>query len=93
MSPYPPIRKALVILPVILGLSLAASGALAKDKSDDTRPERGITMNFEYPEVIVNKGEEVTVDLLVNNLGRRDENIYFTRTAPSGRVPTPACTR
>jgi len=87
MSAYPPIRKALVILPVLIALCLTTSFSPAKEKeegSDDTRPERGITMNFEYPEVIINKGEEVTVDLLVNNLGRRDENIYFTHTAPSG---------
>jgi uncharacterized membrane protein len=78
------IRTAHFILLILCVLGLAASTSLAKDKEEDTRPERGITMNFEYPEVIINKGEEVTVDLIVKNRGKRDENVYFMHTAPAG---------
>jgi uncharacterized membrane protein len=83
------IRKPLVItLSIALALCVSTSFismGLAKEKEQkDTRPERGITMNFEYPEVIVNKGEDVTVDLIVKNMGKRDENVYFTHTPPPG---------
>jgi len=82
------IPKPLFILPIIVALCLAAPLALATEKEEgkeDTRPERGITMAFEYPEVIINKGSDVTVDLIVNNIGKRDENVYFTiASAPPG---------
>jgi uncharacterized membrane protein len=83
------IRKALFItLSIVLALCVSTSFislGLAKEKEEkDTRPERGITMNFEYPEVIINKGDDVTVDLIVKNMGKRDENVYFTHTAPPG---------
>jgi uncharacterized membrane protein len=84
MTTNPAIRKLLFILPIILALCLTAAAALAKDNEDADRPDRGITMNFEYPEVIINKGDDVTVDIVVKNMGKRDENVYFTHTAPSG---------
>jgi len=84
MSVHPAIRKARLILPILFALCLAASASLAKDTEQDSRPERGITMNFEYPEVIINKGDDVSVDLIVKNLGKRDENVYFTHTTPAG---------
>ena len=85
MRKNPATRKALFILPIIVALCLTASLSLAKEKEEDTRPERGITMNFEYPEVLINKGDDVTVDLIVKNIGKRDENVYFTiASAPAG---------
>jgi len=84
MSVHPAIRKACFILPMIAALCFTASGSLAKDKEEDTRPERGITMNFEYPEVIINKGDDATVDIIVKNRGKRDENVYFSHTTPAG---------
>jgi uncharacterized membrane protein len=67
------------ILALVLSLAFAGA-ALAKDKDTetDTRPERALTMNFEYPEVAINAGDDVTVDLIVKNKGRSDENVYFT---------------
>jgi uncharacterized membrane protein len=84
MNVHPAIGKASLILPVLFGLCLAPFASLAEDKGEDTRPERGITMNFEYPEVIINKGDDVSVDLIVKNIGKRDENVYFTHTPPAG---------
>jgi len=84
MSVHPAIRKASFILPIIAILCFTASVSLANDKEEDTRPERGITMNFEYPEVIINKGNDVSVDIIVKNIGKRDENVYFTHTPPAG---------
>jgi uncharacterized membrane protein len=84
MSVYPAIRKASFILPILFALCLAPVTSLANEKKEDTRPERGITMNFEYPEVIINKGDDVSVDLILKNIGKRDENVYFSHTAPAG---------
>jgi len=83
------LKKAIFTLSFILTLCLSTSFislALAKEiKGEDTRPERGISMAFEYPEVIINKGDDVTVDLFVKNKGKRDENVYFTvSSAPPG---------
>jgi uncharacterized membrane protein len=83
MRPYLPIRTARFILPLLCTLLLVAPAFSAEEK-EDTRPERGITMNFEYPEVIINRGEDLTVDLIIKNIGKRDENVYFTQKAPSG---------
>jgi len=74
------------ILTLCLGASAVSLG-LAKEKEgkDDTRPERGISMAFEYPEVTISKGDDVSVDLIVKNKGKRDENVYFTiSSAPPG---------
>jgi len=83
------LRKALFTLSVILTLCLSTSfmslGLATEEKEKDNRPERGISIAFEYPEVIVNKGDDVTVDIIVKNKGKRDENVYFTiSSAPPG---------
>jgi len=67
------------ILSLTLGTSFISLGLAKEDKEKkDKRPERGISMTFEYPEVIINKGDDVTVDIFVKNKGKRDENVYFT---------------
>ncbi|OQY14646.1 MAG: hypothetical protein B6I32_09035 [Desulfobacterium sp. 4572_20] len=89
MRKNPALRKALFTLSVILTLCLSTSfmslGLAKEEKEEDKRPERGISIAFEYPEVIINKGDDVTVDLIVKNMGKRDENVYFTiSSAPPG---------
>jgi uncharacterized membrane protein len=69
------------ILTLYLGTSFLSLGLAQEDKDADNRPERGISMAFEYPEVIINKGDDVTVDLLVKNKGKQDENVYFAITS------------
>ena len=71
---------------VAIGLvSALMSPALAAEKEKDTRPERGISVAFEYPGVVINKGDDVTVDVKIANKGRRDESISFTTiAAPKG---------
>jgi uncharacterized membrane protein len=73
--------KAVLALSLILILCLctsAASSALAqKEEKEDERPERGISVAFEYPEVIIGKGDDVSVELIVKNKGKRDENVYL----------------
>jgi uncharacterized membrane protein len=66
-------------------MSFISLGLAKEDKEEDKRPERGISIAFEYPEVIINKGDDVTVDIFVKNKGKRDENVYFTiSSAPTG---------
>ena len=60
----------LVLLGVMPGLVLAQNA----DKKD-TRPERGIALYTEYSGVAVARGENVQMDLTLENKGRRDENI------------------
>jgi len=83
-------RKAILTLFLILSLALGTSfislGLAQEEKGKgDKRPERGISMAFEYPEVIINKGGDVSVDLIVKNKGKSDENVYFRiSSAPPG---------
>jgi uncharacterized membrane protein len=75
-----------VILTLALGTAVLypALAAEKKDK-DDTRPERGISVAFEYPGVVINEGDAASVDLIVKNKGRHDETISFTITqSPKG---------
>ncbi|MFB0520699.1 MAG: hypothetical protein ACETWD_04640, partial [Desulfatiglandales bacterium] len=67
-----------VILILCLGTSCISLGLTQEEKEkEDTRPERGISVAFEYPEVIINRGDDVSVDLIVKNKGKRDENVYL----------------
>ncbi len=58
--------------------------SLAETKEEDTRPEREISIAFEYPEILIDKGDDVSMDLIIKNKGKRDENIYFRVFEPSG---------
>ena len=76
----------LLILSLALGTSFISLSFAKEDKEkEEERPERGISMAFEYPEVIISKGDDVTVDLIVKNKGKSDESVYFTiSSAPPG---------
>jgi uncharacterized membrane protein len=68
-------------------ITLALSPAFAAEEKEkkDTRPERGMSVAFEYPGVVISSGDDATVDLIVKNKGRRDENISFKIvSSPSG---------
>jgi len=66
------------ILTLCLGTSCISLGLAQEEKEkENTRPERGISVAFEYPEVIINRGDDVSVDLIVKNEGKRDENVYL----------------
>jgi uncharacterized membrane protein len=63
-----------------------SSFALAKEQ--DTKkdlPERGISVSPEYTGVIISEDEDVSIDVIVTNQGRRDENILLSVTSvPEG---------
>jgi uncharacterized membrane protein len=76
----------IVILTFALGTAVLcpASAAEQTDKKD-TRPDRGLSVAFEYPGVVINQGDDADVDLIVKNKGKQDESILLTITqSPKG---------
>ena len=75
-----------VILTFALGTAvLCPTYAAEQTDKKDTRPERGLSVAFEYPGVVINQGDDASVDLIVTNKGKRDETISFTITdSPKG---------
>jgi uncharacterized membrane protein len=66
----------IILLVVVPALVLAAEA----DKKDN-RPERGIAVYTDYSGVAVARGENVLMDLTLENKGRSDENIDVRITA------------
>ncbi|MBW1982977.1 MAG: hypothetical protein JRJ12_17395 [Deltaproteobacteria bacterium] len=76
----------LLIVAIVLFCLLSSSIQLATaaENSKDL-PLRAISIAPEYTGVAVAKGEDVSIDLIVKNGGRRDENIFVTVTSvPAG---------
>jgi uncharacterized membrane protein len=66
-------------------MTISLSPTFAKEEEEDTRPERALSIAFEYPGVVINQGDDATVDLIIANKGRRDETVSFTLvSAPEG---------
>ena len=76
----------IVIVTLALGTAvLCPASATEQTDKKDTRPDRGLSVAFEYPGVVINEGDDASVDLIVTNKGRRDETISFTiTTSPKG---------
>ena len=76
-----------VIFMIVVWLVICFSSftfAKEEDKKKDL-PERGISVTPEYTGVIVSEDEGVSIDLIVTNQGRRDENISLSVTSiPKG---------
>ena len=64
-------------LTLITAALLSPAFAAEEKEKKDTRPERGMSVAFEYPGVVISTGDDASVDLIVKNKGRRDENISF----------------
>ena len=72
-----------VILMIVVWLTLCLTSfavAAEADKKKDL-PERGLLMTPEYTGIIVSEDESVSIDLIVTNQGRRDENISLSMTS------------
>ena len=68
----------LMILAGVLALSLSLpSFIIGQEKKEeaDKRPERLVEMAAEYPGIVVNLGENVTMDLFLYNKGRKEESV------------------
>ena len=82
--------RILYTLFLIITFTIGASficPATAKEETEkkDTRPERGMSVAFEYPGVVISTGDDASVDLIITNRGRRDENISLKITSsPKG---------
>jgi uncharacterized membrane protein len=61
----------LVLVLIFVGHSLC----LAREDDDKNRPDRLVTMAVEFPGVVVAQEENVSMDVLFYNKGKRDENI------------------
>ena len=79
-------RKFFSILLITVILSLVIpSYIFAQEEKKDLRPERGIAVYPEYSGVTVSKGEDIKMDLTVENKGRTDETIDVKiSTIPKG---------
>jgi uncharacterized membrane protein len=77
---------ALFVLAMVVCL-IGPSSVLAdkEEGKEDQRPPRSIAMAPEYPGVIVPPGEDVSMDLILYNKGKADENIDIEVTSiPEG---------
>jgi len=71
------------VLAGVPGSHAAETKAESKDKKD--RPERGIAVYTEYSQLVIPVGENVRMDLTVENKGQRDENVSVNLTSiPKG---------
>ncbi len=76
----------LLVLAMVVSL-LGISSVLAQEEEGkkDDRPPRAIAMAPEYPGVIIPPGEDVSMDLILYNKGKADENIDVEVTSkPKG---------
>ena len=75
-----------IFMLVVWLVTCFSSSTFAKeeDKKKDL-PERGISVTPEYTGVMISEEEGVSIDLIVTNQGRRDENISLSVTSiPKG---------
>jgi uncharacterized membrane protein len=63
-----------------ISLFFILSGTSVSEETKKKLPERGISVSPEYTGVIVSQNEDVNIDLIVTNRGRRDENIDLAVT-------------
>ena len=64
----------MIIFAVIFGSLILSVGTFAKE-ADENRPEREIVMAAEYPGVEISKDEDVSMDIIFHNKGRKDEDV------------------
>lgn len=73
------------LLVIICILFVLTPSFLFGDEEKDKRPERGMGVYTEYSGVTVSKGENVRMDLILDNKGRRDEAFDISLTGiPKG---------
>jgi uncharacterized membrane protein len=65
----------LIISLVLIGVLAGQGHCLATEDEDKNRPDRLVTMAVEFPGVVVAKDENVSMDIIFYNKGKRDENI------------------
>jgi uncharacterized membrane protein len=74
-----------LVLLIITAAVLSGLSALPGYSDDEEKPERLITMSVEYTGIEIPAGEDVTMDIVFNNRGKRDENVDVAVTqVPAG---------
>ncbi len=64
-----------ILLVTLMLCFVLPSYTVAQEEKKDLRPERGIAVYPEYSGVTISRGEDVKMDLTVENKGRTDETI------------------
>ncbi|UCE56202.1 MAG: hypothetical protein JSV31_12375 [Desulfobacterales bacterium] len=78
-------KFSLVVFLVILGLIFSQSLCFSEEKDDNNRPERLVLMAVEYPGVEITKDDDVSMDIIFYNKGKKDENIeVWVEQKPEG---------
>ena len=67
-------QNLLIICLVVLGLMIISPSNFAKAE-DEKKPDRAIVMAAEYPGVEIAKDEDVSMDIIFHNKGRKDEDV------------------
>jgi hypothetical protein len=65
-------QNLLIICLVVLGLMIISASNFARAE-DEAKPERAIVMAAEYPGVEIAKDEDLSMDIIFHNKGRKDE--------------------
>ena len=75
----------LVVSLVLVSLILTQTLSFAKEEDDKNRPERLVMMAVDYPGVVVAKDENVSLDVIFYNKGKKDENVeVWVEAVPAG---------
>ena len=77
------VRKSFAVAYLLMILLVFAPALLsaAQEEKQDNRPERGIAVYTDYSGVAVARGENVQMELTLENKGRTDENIAVRITS------------
>ncbi len=68
-------KFALIASVVLVTIFVSQSLCFAREDIDKNRPDRLVTMAVEFPGVVVAQDENVSMDVLFYNKGKKDENI------------------
>ncbi|MDJ0829363.1 MAG: NEW3 domain-containing protein [Desulfobacterales bacterium] len=79
------IRALSILLGALISMSLSVSSTLAADNDTSRKPARLITMALEYPGIEIPAGDDISMDIILHNKGRSDEDVNVAITAkPEG---------
>jgi len=67
-------QNLLIIFLVVLGLMIMSASNFA-NAEEEKKPAREIVMAAEYPGVEISKDEDVSMDIIFHNKGRKDEDV------------------
>ena len=69
------------VLSLVLGFGVLAIGLQAAEQSKQTsKPKYAYTIAFQYPSVVLNPDDTVSIDLIVKNRGQEDLTVWFKIT-------------